>query len=133
MGIHVDMDEKKTFLSFLKSCLTGWFVLRKFLPSPLIRISWGLVSVVLSAMLIGDAFLHPIPDKRVQLFELRRSLAQSLALQYSALATQEAFDSLQLAMEMLVKQEKEMVYAHLASLLNRRFLPPAFLFVFLLS
>ena len=116
MEIHVGMDEKKTFLQFLKSCVTGWFVLRKFLPSPLIRISWGLVSVVLSAMLIGDAFLHPIPDKRVQLFELRRSLAQSLALQYSALATQEAFDSLQLAMEMLVKQEKEMVYVHLASL-----------------
>jgi len=75
-----------------------------------------MTSVVFTAMLLGDVFLHPIPDEQVQLFEARRSFAQSLAVQYSALATQEEFESIQLAMEMLVEQEKELVYANLTSL-----------------
>ena len=67
-------------------------------------------------MLLGDVFLHPVPDARIQLFEARGSFAQSLAIQYSALATQEEFESIQFAMEMLVNQEEELLYANLTSL-----------------
>lgn len=92
--------------------LSQW---RRFLPSPIIRISWGMASVVFTAMLLGDVVVHPIPDTRVQVFESRRLLAQSLAVQYSALATQEAFESIQLAMKMLVEQEDDVAYVHLTS------------------
>jgi PAS domain-containing protein len=71
---------------------------------PLVLLSIGLVSLTLSAMLAGDWFVDLVPNHDRQVFEYRRDLADSLAVQYSALAEREQIEIVTFAMETLAKR-----------------------------
>jgi len=84
--------------------------------TPLVWISFGLASVTLSLMLAGDSVVNLVPNRDRQIFEYRRNLAESLAVQYSALAEHDQIDTIKLAMEMLGKRNHDIL--SLALLLN---------------
>ena len=50
-------------------------------PSPLTLLSIGLVSLTVSIMLAGDAIMGLIPNEHQQLFQRRKALSETLALQ----------------------------------------------------
>ncbi len=57
--------------------------------TPLVWVSFGLVSLTVSVMLAGDSLVDLVPNRDRQVYEYRRDLAESLAVQYSALAERE--------------------------------------------
>ncbi|GKS65137.1 hypothetical protein YTPLAS72_24410 [Nitrospira sp.] len=77
--------------------------------TPLVWISFGLASVTLSLMLAGDSVVNLVPNRDRQVFEYRRDLAESLAVQYSALAEHDQVDTIKLAMEMLAKRNHDIL------------------------
>ncbi|MGE0643896.1 MAG: ATP-binding protein [Nitrospira sp.] len=77
--------------------------------TPLVWISFGLASVTLSVMLVGDSLVDLVPNRDRQTFDYRRDLAESLAVQYSALAEQDQIDTIKLSMEMLAKRNQEIL------------------------
>ena len=77
--------------------------------TPLVWISFGLASVTLSLMLAGDSVVNLVPNRDRQVFEYRRDLAESLAVQYSALAEHDQVDTIKLAMEMLAKRNRDIL------------------------
>lgn len=77
--------------------------------TPLVWISFGLASVTLSVMLAGDSLVDLVPNRDRQVFEYRRDLAESLAVQYSALAERDQIDTIKLAMEMLAKRNQDIL------------------------
>jgi sensor histidine kinase regulating citrate/malate metabolism len=72
--------------------------------TPLVWISFGLVSLTISVMMAGDWLVDMVPNHDRQVFEYRRDLAESLAIQYSALAEREQIETVKFAMEMLAKR-----------------------------
>jgi PAS domain-containing protein len=72
--------------------------------TPLVWVSCGLVSLTISVMLAGDWLVDLAPAHDRQVFESRRDLAESLAVQYSALATREQIETVKFAMEVLSKR-----------------------------
>ena len=68
---------------------------------PLVLLSIGLVSLTLSAMLAGDWLIDLVPNHDRQVFEYRRDMAESLAVQYSALAERDQIEVVTFAMETL--------------------------------
>ncbi len=64
--------------------------------TPLVWISFGLVSVTLSVMLAGDSLVDLVPNHDRQVFEYRRDLAEALAVQYSALAERNQIETIQI-------------------------------------
>jgi PAS domain S-box-containing protein len=72
--------------------------------TPLVWVSFGLVSLTISVMMAGDWLLDFVPNHDRQVFEYRRDLAESLAVQYSALAERDQIETLKYAMETLVKR-----------------------------
>jgi signal transduction histidine kinase len=64
------------------------------------------VSVTLSVMLAGDSLVDLVPNRDRQVFEYRRDLAESLAVQYSALAERNQVDTIKFAMETLAKRNQ---------------------------
>ncbi len=52
-------------------------------PTPLVLISFGLVSLTLSILLISDLAVNLIPDSTAEIFEYRRQLSEGLAIQFS--------------------------------------------------
>jgi len=72
--------------------------------TPLVWVSFGLVSLTLSVMMAGDWLVDMVPNHDRQVFEYRRDLAESLAIQYSALAEREQIETVKFAMEMLAKR-----------------------------
>jgi signal transduction histidine kinase len=71
---------------------------------PIVWISFGLVSLTVSVMLAGDTLFDLVPNNDRQVFEYRRDLAESLAVQYSALAERDQIETIKFAMETLAKQ-----------------------------
>ena len=67
--------------------------------TPLVWISFGLVSLTISVMLAGYSFVDLVPDRDRLLFEYRRDLAETLAVQYSALAERDQIDIIQFSMK----------------------------------
>ena len=67
--------------------------------TPLVWVSFGLVSLTISAMLAGDWIVGLVPNHDRQVFEYRRDLAESLAVQYSALAERDQIETVTFAME----------------------------------
>lgn len=74
--------------------------------TPLVWVSFGLVSVTLSVMLAGDSLVDLVPNRDRQVFEYRRDLAESLAVQYSALAERNQVETIKFAMETLAKRNQ---------------------------
>jgi PAS domain-containing protein len=72
--------------------------------TPLVWISFGLVGLTISIMMAGDVFVDLVPNRDRQVFEYRRDLAESLAIQYSALAERDQIETVKFAMETLVKR-----------------------------
>ncbi len=72
--------------------------------TPLVWISFGLVSLTISIMLGGYTIVDLVPNRDRQVFEYRRDLAEALAVQYSALAEKNQAEVIQFAMEVLAKR-----------------------------
>lgn len=72
--------------------------------TPLVWISFGLVSLTISIMLGGYTIVDLVPNRDRQVFEYRRDLAEALAVQYSALAEKDHAETIQFAMEVLAKR-----------------------------
>lgn len=72
--------------------------------TPLVWVSFGLVSLTMSAMLAGDWLVDLVPNHDRQVFEYRRDLAESLAVQYSALTERDQIETVKFAMETLAKR-----------------------------
>lgn len=77
--------------------------------TPVVWISLGLVSLTISVMLAGDSLVDLAPDRDRQVFEYRRDLAESLAVQYSALAERNQIETIKLAMETLAKRNQDIL------------------------
>jgi signal transduction histidine kinase len=60
-------------------------------------------------MLAGNSLVDLVPNHDGQMFEYRRSLAESLAVQYSALTEQNQVDTMKLSMETLVKRNDDIL------------------------
>jgi len=72
--------------------------------TPLVWVSFGLVSLTISVMMAGDWLVDLVPNHDRQVFEYRRDVAESLAVQYSALAEREQIETMTFAMETLIKR-----------------------------
>ncbi|HEX6827038.1 MAG TPA: ATP-binding protein, partial [Nitrospiraceae bacterium] len=72
--------------------------------TPLAWISFGLVSLTISVLMAGDWLFDLAPNHDRQVFEYRRDLAESLAVQYSALTEREQIETVKFAMEVLAKR-----------------------------
>ena len=72
--------------------------------TPLVWISFGLVSLTISIMLGGYTMVDLAPNRDREVFEYRRNLAEALAVQYSALAEKNQVGIIQFAMDRLVKR-----------------------------
>jgi PAS domain S-box-containing protein len=77
--------------------------------TPVVWISFGLASVTLSVMLVGDSLVDLVPNRDRQTFDYRRDLAESLAVQYSALAERDQIDTIKLSMEMLATRNQDIL------------------------
>jgi signal transduction histidine kinase len=77
--------------------------------TPLVWVSFGLVSLTVSVMMAGDSLFDLVPDHDRQVFEYRRDLAESLAVQYSALAEREQIETVKFAMETLAKRTPDVL------------------------
>lgn len=74
--------------------------------TPLVWVSFGLVSLTISVMMAGNALVDLAPSHERQVFEYRRDLAESLAVQYSALAERDQIETIKFAMEELAKRNQ---------------------------
>ncbi len=82
---------------------------------PLVSISIGLVSLTITSMMLANTFFQLVPDEREQTFTFRQTLSESLAVQYSTLASQDDFDTLKLAMNQLVDRTDDILSAALVA------------------
>lgn len=72
--------------------------------TPIVWISFGLVSLTISVMLVGSSLVDLAPNQDRQILDYRRDLAEALAVQYSALAERDQVETIQFAMEALAKR-----------------------------
>jgi PAS domain S-box-containing protein len=72
--------------------------------TPLVWVSFGLVSLTISVMLAGDSLVDLVPNHERQVFEYRRDFAESLAVQYSALVERDQIETVKFAMETLAQR-----------------------------
>ncbi len=77
--------------------------------TPLVWVSCGLVSLTISVMMAGDWLVNLVPNHDRQIFEYRRDMSESLAVQYSALAERDQIETVQFAMETLAKRIPDIV------------------------
>lgn len=81
--------------------------------SPLILLSIGLVSLTVSLMLAGDALMGLIPNEQQQLFQQRKALSETLALQYSLLVQRGEIETIDSALRALVERSADVEAAAL--------------------
>jgi signal transduction histidine kinase len=77
--------------------------------TPLVWISVGLVGLTISVMLAGGSLVDLAPNQDRQLFDYRRHMAESLAVQYSALVERDQIETIKFAMEMLAKRNQDIL------------------------
>ncbi len=82
-------------------------------PTPLLWISFGLVSLTLSILLMGDLALDLIPNQAVKIFEYRQKYSEALAVQYSLLAEKGDSRRVQEAFDLLVERNDDILSAAL--------------------
>jgi diguanylate cyclase (GGDEF)-like protein/PAS domain S-box-containing protein len=80
--------------------------------SPTLRITLGLVLIMLSILLLGD-MLGLVPDRTTAIMEGRKTLAESLAVQYSVAAQKRDTDSIKTSMRILVERNEDVLSAAL--------------------
>ncbi len=79
--------------------------------TPLLWISFGLVSLTLSILLMGDLAVNLIPDQAVEIFEYRQKYSEALAVQYSLLAENGDSRAIQEAFDILVDRNDDILSA----------------------
>ncbi len=80
-------------------------------PTPLLWISFGLVSLTLSILLMTDLAVDLVPDQAVEIFEYRQKYSEALAVQYSLLAENGDSRAIQEAFDLLVERNDDIVSA----------------------
>jgi diguanylate cyclase (GGDEF)-like protein/PAS domain S-box-containing protein len=80
--------------------------------SPTLRITIGLVLIMLSILLLGD-MLGLVPDRTSAIIEGRKTLAESLAVQYSVAAQKHDTASIKASMRILVERNDDVLSAAL--------------------
>jgi len=80
-------------------------------PTPLLWISFGLVSLTLSILLMSDLAVDLIPNPAVEIFEYRKKYSEALAVQYSLLAEKGDSRGVQEAFELLVERNDDILSA----------------------
>jgi len=73
--------------------------------SPLVWMSLGLVLVTVSLVLLSNALFHVAPDEAQQMFQYRKTLAETLAGQFSRLAEDENISAITEAMRVLAERD----------------------------
>jgi diguanylate cyclase (GGDEF)-like protein/PAS domain S-box-containing protein len=73
--------------------------------------SFGLVSLTLSILLMGDLVVHLVPNQAVEIFEYRQKYSEALAVQYSLLAEKGDSRGVQEAFDLLVKRNDDILSA----------------------
>jgi diguanylate cyclase (GGDEF)-like protein/PAS domain S-box-containing protein len=84
--------------------------MRKLLPA--MRVSLGLIMAVVSIILLSD-LLGIIPDRTTAVIDGRKTIAETLAIQYSLAARNNDYDSIEASMTMLVERNEEVLSAAL--------------------
>ena len=84
----------------------------EFWKSPIVRISFGLVIVTISALLLSD-FLGLVPDTKRAEISSRKAIAESLAVQFSMVITDNQLDSVQETLKLLVERNDDVKSAAL--------------------
>jgi len=77
--------------------------------TPLAWVSIGLVCLTVGVILAGDSLVDLVPNRDRLVFEYRRDLAESLAVQYSALAERDQIEIVKFAMDNLVHRNAEIL------------------------
>jgi diguanylate cyclase (GGDEF)-like protein/PAS domain S-box-containing protein len=80
-------------------------------PTPLFWISFGLVSLTLSILLMSDLAVDLIPNPAVKIFEYRQKYSEALAVQYSLLAENGDSRAIQEAFDLLIERNEDIVSA----------------------
>lgn len=84
--------------------------------SPLSLLSIGLVSLTISIMLAGDSILGLIPNEQQQQLRQRKTLSETLAVQYSLLAQRGDVKTIALALDALVERSPDVEAAALITM-----------------
>ena len=81
--------------------------------TPLLWISFGLVSLTLSILLMSDLAVDLVPDPAAEIFEYRQKYSEALAVQYSLLAENGDSRAIQEAFNLLVERNADILSAAL--------------------
>ena len=81
--------------------------------SPLSRISIGLVMLTISIILTGDILFGVMSEGPDTQLKMRRTLTETLAIQFSALATNNDFETIQFTLNNVVKRNQNILSAAL--------------------
>ncbi len=81
--------------------------------TPLVWVSLGLVSLTFSVMLAGHSLVNLVPNDDQLTLEYRRNLAESLAIQYSALVEQDQMEALKFSLATVVERNSDIMSAAL--------------------
>ncbi len=86
----------------------------KFFKTPAARISLGIMALTVSLLLVAD-FIGIAPNRDEVAFEARKDLCESLALQFSAAATNDDLASIRMTLKSLVERDNAILSAALRS------------------
>ena len=78
--------------------------------TPSVRISLGLILSVMSILIVAD-LIGLVPDDKETLIEGRRTLAESLTVQYSLAAQKYDYESIKASMRILVERNDDVLAA----------------------
>lgn len=77
--------------------------------SPLLFLSFCLVSLTVGALFAGEALVGLAPDEAKQVFESRKAICENLAVQYSVLASSSQIPAIETAMHALVERNADIL------------------------
>ena len=77
--------------------------------SPLLFLSFCLVSLTVGALFAGEALVGLAPDEAKHVFESRKALCENLAVQYSVLVSSRQIPAIETAMHALVERNADIL------------------------
>lgn len=92
--------------------------------SPLLFLSFCLVSLTVGAMFAGESLVGLAPDEAKQVFESRKALCENLAVQYSVLASAGQIPAIETAMHALVERNADILSTALLLINGQSVLSP---------
>ena len=82
----------------------------KFLKSPLVRMSFGMVMITISMLLLSD-LLGMVPDERRANFKSRKVIAESLAVQFSIQIAENRLSTVEEILRVVVQRIEDVLSA----------------------